>query len=291
MKILTTSLLAFALLVGVPPLVNRAEAAPQAQNASAIIISRAGERPAKPAPAEHFTGSVQLQPVFAAKAPGRTSAGSVTFQPGARSAWHTHPFGQALIITAGTGWVQSWGGPVEVVRAGDVVQIPAGVKHWHGAAATTAMTHIAVQEEIDGKNVDWLEKVTDEQYGRGLTTNQKENDMKKEPSSIQKQIGDFAPKMADLTDKVLFGDIWERTAELAPRDRSLITVAALTVGGNAEQLPFHLNKAKENGLSESEIVEALTHLAFYTGWPRALSAINVAKATFQKPPTPPSQEK
>ena len=114
--------------------------------------------------------------------------------------------------------------------------------------------------------------------------------MNKEPSAIKKSLGDFAPKMVQLTDDVLLGDVWERP-ELSPRDRSLITVAALTVGGNAQQLPFHLNKAKENGLSETEIVEAITHLAFYTGWPRALSAINVAKTTFQKPHPPPAGEK
>ncbi|WP_223645969.1 carboxymuconolactone decarboxylase family protein [Corallococcus sp. EGB] len=106
--------------------------------------------------------------------------------------------------------------------------------------------------------------------------------MKKEPSALKKQLGDFAPKMVQLTDDVLFGDVWARQ-DLAPRDRSLVTVAALTVGGNTEQLPFHLNRARENGLSESEIVEALTHLAFYCGWPKALSAMNVAKETFKTP--------
>jgi 4-carboxymuconolactone decarboxylase len=107
--------------------------------------------------------------------------------------------------------------------------------------------------------------------------------MDKEPSALKKSLGDFAPKMVQLTDDVLFGDVWERP-QLVPRDRSLVTVAALVAGGNAEQLPFHLNKARENGLTETEIVEALTHLAFYCGWPKALSAINVAKATFQKQP-------
>jgi quercetin dioxygenase-like cupin family protein len=97
-------------------------------------------------------------------APGRTSGGLVTFEPGARSAWHTHPVGQILIVTAGVGHVQRWGGPIEEIRPGDVIWIPPGVKHWHGATASTGMTHIAIQEQLDGKVVDWMEKVSDEQY-------------------------------------------------------------------------------------------------------------------------------
>lgn len=113
---------------------------------------------------DHFTGSVRVQSLFDAKEPARSSGGQVTFQPGARSAWHTHPLGQVLIVTDGVGWVQQWGGPVQVIRKGDVVWIPAGVKNWHGATPTTTMTHIAFQEQLDGRVVDWLEKVTDEQY-------------------------------------------------------------------------------------------------------------------------------
>jgi quercetin dioxygenase-like cupin family protein len=113
---------------------------------------------------DRFTGSVRVQSLFDAKEPARSSGGQVTFQPGARSAWHTHPLGQILIVTDGVGWVQQWGGPVQVIRKGDVVWIPAGVKHWHGATPTTTMTHIAFQEQLDGRVVDWLEKVTDEQY-------------------------------------------------------------------------------------------------------------------------------
>ncbi|HEY2797848.1 MAG TPA: carboxymuconolactone decarboxylase family protein [Thermoanaerobaculia bacterium] len=105
--------------------------------------------------------------------------------------------------------------------------------------------------------------------------------MSKEPSAIQKTYGDFAPKLVQLTDEILFGDVWER-AELAKRDRSLVTVAALVAGGHAEQLPFHLNRARENGLTETQVVEVITHLAFYCGWPRAMSAIRVAKETFRK---------
>ena len=111
---------------------------------------------------DRFTGTVRVQSLFEAKEPARSSGGQVTFQPGARSAWHTHPLGQILIVTDGVGWVQQWGGPVQVIREGDVVWIPAGVKHWHGATPT--MTHIAFQEQLDGTAVNWLEKVTDEQY-------------------------------------------------------------------------------------------------------------------------------
>jgi 4-carboxymuconolactone decarboxylase len=177
--------------------------------------------------------------------------------------------------------VQSWGGKIEEFRKGDVVRIPPGVKHWHGAAPDSAMTHIAVQEEMDGNSVVWMEKVTDEQYGLLAKTTQGDKNMSKEPSAIQKSLGDFAPKIVQITDDVLFGDIWERP-ELPKRDRSLITVAALVAGGHMEQLPNHLRLAKTNGLSEAELIEAMTHLAFYTGWPRALSAINVAKETFKK---------
>jgi quercetin dioxygenase-like cupin family protein len=113
---------------------------------------------------DRFTGSVRVQSLFDAKEPARSSGGQVTFQPGARSAWHTHPLGQILIVTDGIGWVQQWGGPVQVIRKGDVVWIPAGVNHWHGATPTTTMTHIAFQEQLNGTAVNWLEKVTDEQY-------------------------------------------------------------------------------------------------------------------------------
>ena len=113
---------------------------------------------------QHFTGSVRVQTLFDAKEPLRSSGGLVTFQPGARSAWHTHPLGQVLIVTDGVGWVQQWGGPVQVMHKGDVVWIPPGVKHWHGATATDSVTHLAFQEQVDGVAVQWLEKVTDEQY-------------------------------------------------------------------------------------------------------------------------------
>jgi quercetin dioxygenase-like cupin family protein len=127
-------------------------------------ITRNGSRPSGKGPAAYFTGAVRVDPLFGPPEPARASGSSVTFEPGARTAWHAHPLGQTLIVTVGCGRVQREGGPIEEIRPGDVVWIPPGVKHWHGAAPTTAMTHIAIQERIDGKVVEWMEKVSDEQY-------------------------------------------------------------------------------------------------------------------------------
>jgi quercetin dioxygenase-like cupin family protein len=127
-------------------------------------VQRAGSQPSAKGPENWFTGTVRIDPLFAVTEPSRISAAAVTFEPCARTAWHTHPLGQRLIVTAGCGRVQRWGGTVEEIRPGDVVVIAPGEKHWHGAAPATAMTHIAIQESLDGKVVDWLEKVSDEQY-------------------------------------------------------------------------------------------------------------------------------
>ena len=127
-------------------------------------IKRIGSRPSAIGPADWFTGAVRIDALLDAPAPARVAGASVTFEPGARTAWHTHPLGQTLIVTAGCGWAQRWDGPIEEIRPGDVVWFPPGEKHWHGATATTAVTHIAIQEKLDGKAVDWLEQVSDEQY-------------------------------------------------------------------------------------------------------------------------------
>jgi quercetin dioxygenase-like cupin family protein len=127
-------------------------------------IKRNGTQPSVKGPLDYFTGTVRIDPLFQADQPARVGGASVTFEPGARTAWHTHPLGQTLIVTAGFGLVQRWGGPIEEIRPGDVVWFPAGEKHWHGATGNTAMTHIAIQEQLDGKAVDWMEKVSDEQY-------------------------------------------------------------------------------------------------------------------------------
>jgi quercetin dioxygenase-like cupin family protein len=128
-------------------------------------ITRAGSQPSAKGPGEWFTGTVRIDPLFQASSPAQAAGAAVTFEPSARTAWHTHPLGQTLIVTAGFGRVQRWGGPIEEIRPGDVVWFSPGEKHWHGASPTTAMTHMAVQEQLDGKPVDWLEHVTDEQYG------------------------------------------------------------------------------------------------------------------------------
>jgi len=141
-------------------------ASASSESSQAITITRSGSQSSRQGPTENFTGSVRIDPLFNANPPSRTSGGRVTFEPGARTAWHTHPLGQALIVTAGTGWIQEWGGPTQEIREGDVVWIPPGQKHWHGATSTISMTHIAIQEFLDGKNVEWMEKVTDEQYRR-----------------------------------------------------------------------------------------------------------------------------
>ncbi|TLY91169.1 MAG: cupin domain-containing protein [Gammaproteobacteria bacterium] len=127
-------------------------------------LTRNGSQPSARGPAECFTGTVRLDPLFKASEPARASGAYVTFEPYARSNWHTHPLGQTLIVTSGCGFVQSWGGPIRVIGPGDVVWCPPGEKHWHGASPTTSMTHIAIQEELNGRVVDWLEKVSDEQY-------------------------------------------------------------------------------------------------------------------------------
>jgi quercetin dioxygenase-like cupin family protein len=128
-------------------------------------IQRSGSQPSQQGPADYFTGSVRVDPLFQLPEPARGFGANVTFEPGARTAWHTHPLGQTLIVTAGCGWVQRWGGAKETIRPGDVVWIPPGEKHWHGATATTAMTHIAIVERRDGNSADWMEKVSSEQYG------------------------------------------------------------------------------------------------------------------------------
>jgi quercetin dioxygenase-like cupin family protein len=137
-------------------------------------IKRNGSQPAAKGPAEYFSGTVRIDPLFQAPAPARGLAASVTFEPGARTAWHVHPLGQTLIVTAGFGVVQSWGGVAERIRPGDVIWCPPGEKHWHGASPTTAMTHIAIVECLDGKGVDWMEKLSDEEYAAAVRLSSRE---------------------------------------------------------------------------------------------------------------------
>lgn len=148
------------------PAASSGDAVPSAPEPGEVRITRAGSQPSSWPPDDYFTGAVRIDPLFQADAPSRTSGGSVTFDPGARTVWHAHPIGQTLIVTAGLGWVQRWGGPVEEIRPGDVIWIPPSVKHWHGATATTGMTHVAIQEHLDGRSVEWMEQVSGEQYRR-----------------------------------------------------------------------------------------------------------------------------
>jgi 4-carboxymuconolactone decarboxylase len=246
-----------------------------------IVIMRSGSQLSRQGSAENFTGPVRVDPLFQPSAPARAAGALVTFDPGARTAWHSHPLGQILIVTAGTGRVQRWGDQIDEIRQGDVVWIPPGQKHWHGAAPNSSMAHIAIVEQLGGKSVEWMEKVSDAQYNAPLRAQEASNDGSAKPRPSQAAIGDFAPKLAELTDDVLYGDVWERP-ELSKRDRSLVTVAALIALNRPEQLRSHLIKTRENGVTQEELVETITHLAFYCGWPNAVTAINVAKEVFEK---------
>jgi quercetin dioxygenase-like cupin family protein len=152
------------------PTVLRAQPAPlspkQQNSTMNIEITRTGSKPSVKGPTDWFTGTTRIDPLFDPNESARAGAAQVTFEPGARTAWHTHPLGQRLIVTSGLGWVQGEGGPVQEIRPGDVIWFPPGLRHWHGATPTTAMSHIAIQEQLNGKVVDWLEKVSDEQYRR-----------------------------------------------------------------------------------------------------------------------------
>ena len=287
MKLLVASAITLSLFALTFAQTNQAGAASssgatQAPGSQSIRIVRGGSRPSLQGPTEHFTGSVRVDPLFQASAPAHAAGSLITFEPGARTAWHTHPLGQILIVTAGVGCVQRWGDPVEEIRQGDVVWIPPGQKHWHGAAPNSSMAHIAIVEQLDGKSVDWMEKVSDVQYGAPVRAQGPGTPPPvAQPRPSQKAIGDFAPKLAELTDDVLYGDVWERP-QLSKRDRSLVTVAALIAMNRPDQLRSHLVKARENGVTQEELIETITHLAFYAGWPNAVTAIAVAREVFQQ---------
>jgi 4-carboxymuconolactone decarboxylase len=227
-----------------------------------------------------------VDPLFQAHDPARAAGAYVTFEPRARSAWHTHPLGQTLVVTQGVGRVQRWGEPIQEIHPGDVVWIPPGQKHWHGAAPDSPMTHLAVSEHLQGKSVDWMEKVSDAEYGAASPTAAAPAPGRAatlrpsgEPTPAQRIIGDLSPKLVELTDNVLFGDVWERP-QLAKRDRSLVTVSALIAMNRPDQLRSHMVRARENGVTQEQLIETITHLAFYAGWPSAITAITVAKEVF-----------
>lgn len=283
MKVLAATAITLSLLASTSAQTNRAGAtSASAQDPRAIRIARRGSQPSRQGPADNFTGSVRVDPLFQANAPARASGSLVTFEPGARTAWHSHPLGQVLIVTAGTGRVQRWGDPVDEIQQGDVVWIPPGQKHWHGAAPNSSMAHIGIVEQLDGKSVEWMEKVSDAQYTAPVRAQGPAAPAPSaQPRPSQKAIGDLAPKLAELTDDVLYGDVWERP-QLSKRDRSLVTVAALIAMNRPDQLRSHLVKARENGVTKEELIETITHLAFYAGWPNAVSAIGVAREIFEK---------
>lgn len=239
-------------------------------------VTRAGTQPSQKGPSDRFTGTVRIDPLFQASAPARATGAYVTFEPCARSAWHTHPLGQVLSVTAGVGRVQRWGGPVEEIRAGDVVWTPPGVKHWHGASPTTAMTHLAVQEQLDGKNVEWMEKVTDEQYGARPASPAAGTP----PRAEADDLGGVAPALARYA-ALVSGELWRRP-ELSPRDRSLVTVAALIARQQTTELARYYEVALDSGVRPGELSELVTHLAFYSGWGTAAAAAAAAKDVFEE---------
>lgn len=253
-------------------------------NTPSIKVVRNSSQPPQMREVENFTGFVGVEMFMDTTAPSPLTAARVTFAPGARTAWHSHPLGQTLIVTAGAGWVQQEGGEKQEVRVGDVVWTPPGVKHWHGATITDRLTHIALTEQQpDGKRVEWMEKVSDAQYNapakvqavpapvRLSTTNNR-------PSA--NAMGDFAPKLAEITDDVLYADVWERP-QLSRRDRSLVTIAGLIAMNRPDQLRSHIARARANGVSKEEVVETITQMAFYAGWPNAVSALGVAREVFK----------
>ena len=283
MKLFAETVMSLSLLASACAGVNHAKVASSSYALSAasskqpetINITRSGSQPSRQAPAQYFTGSVRIDPLFEMKDPPYTSASYVTFEPGARSAWHTHPLGQTLIVTAGTGRAQRWGDPVEEIRPGDVVWIPPGQKHWHGASPTTAMTHIAIQGAVSGQNVNWMEKVSEEEYK--MTDTHKSDAF---PAMLTlDDVRMVAPALERYTQGPL-GDLWKRP-DLSPRDRSIITVAVLIARNQTIEMPYHFNLALDNGVKASEISEVITHLAFYSGWANAMSAVAVAKDVFR----------
>ena len=249
-----------------------------------LTVAR-GAPPADLAPAETFTGIVRVGNQFQAEAPARTYGATVAFEPGARTHWHTHPLGQTLVVTVGIGRVQAWGRPVREIRPGDVVHIPPGVKHWHGASPASPMTHVAIVEiNAEGPSTVWMEEVTTDQYAARPSRSERDHvdspAPADQPSRAQQLMGDIAPMLAEITDDVLFGRVWA-SPELSQRERSLVTVSALVALNRPDQLRSHLTRARSNGVTREEVVAAITQLAFYAGWPNAITAISVAREVYQ----------
>jgi 4-carboxymuconolactone decarboxylase len=268
---LNTTPLALALALAAPAVAH-------AQDSLAVVRGT----PSDLVPPEHFTGTVRVGGSFQAEAPARVSGATVAFERGARTHWHVHPLGQTLVVMAGSGRVQRWGGPVQEIRPGDVVQIPPGVKHWHGAAPDAPMTHVALAERPADGRTEWMEEVTDDQYApRPAPAPADSASDDERPSRAHQLMGDLAPALADLTDDVLYGQVWSRPG-LSQRDRSLVTVSALIAMNRPDQLRSHIALARRNGVTDDELIEAITHLAFYAGWPSAVTAIGVTREVFEQ---------
>ncbi|MVV49908.1 cupin domain-containing protein [Pseudomonas sp. PB120] len=214
------------------------------ESRAAQQISRAGSQAAVAGPADYFTGRVRVDPLFPASDEINASGAYVSFEPGARSAWHTHPAGQRLVVTSGVGLVQEWGKPMQEIHPGDVIVCPPGVKHWHGAAPTSAMTHLAVTGSVDGKSVDWLEKVTDEQYNA--------------PGSRASKDEPAAQPVSQT---------------LSAKQQAIPLIAAAMATSNLSSLNTALNQGLDAGLTVSEAKEILVQLYAYSGFPRSLNAL------------------
>ena len=235
--------------------------------AQTMVITRGGSRPVRPAPSENFTGDARVEMLFEALDPSHASGGSVTFEPGARTAWHSHPRGQILIVTAGTGRVQRWGDPIQEIRPGDVVRIPAGQKHWHGASPQASMTHIAITEHRDGTAVQWMEKVSDEQYNGAPPRPEGTA-----PSPAQSQLQPEQQPQPSSQQQRTTGPSGALQQKVAPG------LATLT----DDVLDLYLRRGLESGLTRAQITEALTHLGFYTGWAKATEAMTAVTRTLGK---------
>jgi len=240
-------------------------------------VTPSDARPVTRGAADRFTGVVLVEPLFRAADGTRASGAQVSFAAGARSAWHTHPAGQILIVTAGVGWVQEWDQPKREITVGDVVWTPPGVRHWHGASSSSSMTHIAVQETADGRVVTWLEPVTDAQYEQTAPP----SPSRQEPRmNTHQDLRSVSPALERYAQTTLDG-LWKRP-ELSPRDRSLVTVAALVARQQTAEMAFHIDLALDNGVKAAEISEVIAHLAFYSGWGNAMAAVTIAKDVFAR---------
>jgi quercetin dioxygenase-like cupin family protein len=231
-------------LCAAAPFADAAGPESASESRSSQQISRAGSQASAAGPADYFTGKVRVDPLFPATEEINVSGAYVTFEPGARSAWHTHPAGQRLVVVSGVGLTQEWGKPVQQIHPGDVVVCPAGVKHWHGAAPDTAMTHLALTGTVEGKNVQWLEKVSDEQYRAGGTL----TSSAKPDAAVVSQT-------------------------LSAKQRAIPLIAAAMATSNMPALDSALNTGLDAGLSVSEAKEILVQLYAYSGFPRSLNAL------------------